>query len=441
MKKFALALILTILSLSNVHMQTSPDNILKARRFIELLSKGETAKAENFVGDEMKAKISEGQLGKIWRSLAPRFGSFRNLSKAKKQNINGFEVITLSGEFEKINVNVIISFDKAGMIQGFFLKPIEVYKTPNYAKPELFENRKVNIGSGEFSLPGNLMIPKSKKESPVVIIVHGSGPNDRDGTHVNSANKPYKDLALGLASKGVAALRYEKWTKQYGSKLAKVKSLTVKDEVIDDVILAVELLRKTEGINAKKIYVLGHSLGGYLIPRINKRSKNIEGFISFAGATQHLEDVYLEQNRYFAKLDGKISKEEQEKLNELKQIALKIKSLTVKDLDSSEFYLGAYSAYWIDLQKYEPPKEAKSIRKPFLILQGERDYQVTMVDFKNWKKELEGKESVTFRSYPKLNHIFMSGEGIPSPADYSKTNHVAEKVIDDIVHWILQLKK
>ena len=247
-------------------------------------------------------------------------------------------------------------------------------------------------------------------------------------------------MALGLASKGIAVLRYEKRTKQHGRKIAEDKTLTVKEETIDDVVYAVKRLEKHPKIDNKKIYVLGHSLGGYLIPRIEKRDKKIAGFISLAGATRDLEDIYLEQNTYFAKLDGHISMDEKAQLYKLKKVVKKIKSLTNKDLDSPKVYLGLHPRYWVDLQGYEPAKEAVSIKKPFLILQGERDYQVTNTDFKIWQKELKDKKNVAFKMYPKLNHLFMPGEGTPSPADYKKTNHVEKQVIDDIADWVLMKK-
>ena len=75
-----------------------------------------------------------------------------------------------------------------------------------------------------------------------------------------------------------------------------------------------------------------------------------------------------------------------------------------------------------------------------LILQGERDYQVTMEDFAGWKKALESRKDVTFISYPKLNHLFMEGEGKSIPAEYSTPGNVAVAVIDDIVKWIKALK-
>lgn len=449
MKKTTLILTLIVLCFSNVFMQTSDDTISKAKEFIDLLNKGEFSEAESLFSDEMKAKVTAEKLEEIWKSLPSQVGEFKGLGEAKSEKVKDSESITILGEFENVNLDIQLSFNKDGKIQGFFMKPAAVaekesaekYENPNYAKTELFAETEVTIGSGEFALPGTLTVPKGKRKFPAVIIVHGSGPNDRDGTHINPANKPYKDLAFGLASKGVAVLRYEKRTKQHGNKFAADKNLTVKEEAVDDALLAVELLQKTKNIDAKNVYVLGHSLGGYLIPRIAERGNKIAGFISFAGATQRLEDVILEQNRYFAMLDGEISKDEQAGLDKLKEVAMKIKSLTKQDIDSTEFYHGAYAAYWLNLQNYDPPKEARSIKKPFLILQGERDYQVTMTDFENWKKELKEKKNLTFKSYPKLNHLFMAGEGTPSPAEYSKTNHIEEKVISDIAVWILKNSK
>ncbi|MDQ3181836.1 MAG: alpha/beta fold hydrolase, partial [Acidobacteriota bacterium] len=317
----------------------------------------------------------------------------------------------------------------------------ETYKTPEYAKENLFQEKEVTVGVGEWALPASLTLPKGAGKFPVVVLVHGSGPNDRDETHLNPANKPFKDLAWGLASKGIAVLRYEKRTKQYGSRFAANNKFTIQEETVDDARSAVEMLLKIEEIDKQKIYVLGHSLGGYVIPRIGKRGKQIAGLIVFAGLTRPIEDVFLEQNNYFAMLDGTISKEERDGLDALKQFVARIKSLNKSDLNSSEFYIGAPVAYWLDLKNYNPPSEAKSLRQPILILQGERDYQVTMTDFQNWKTALKNKQNVTFKSYPQLNHLFMPSEGTSSPEDYKKTRHVSAEVISDIADWILKAKK
>jgi len=445
MSKIIVFFLLILFSLANVFAQNIGDNVFKAKTFVDLLAKKDFQTAETYFSDEVKAQLSVEKLAEVLNSLTPQVGNFKGQTGVKTEKINDMEVVVITVEFEKANLDFQISFDKNGKIGGFFFKPsqtpsknAETYKAPEYVQPDAFQEKEVTVGAGEWTLPATLTTPVGKGNFPVVVLVHGSGANDRDETHLNPANKPFKDLAWGLASKGIAVLRYEKRTKQYARQFAAIKNFTVKEETVDDALAAVELLRKTPQINPKKIYVLGHSLGGYLIPRIGARDTKIAGFISLAGATRPLEDMILEQNNHFAMLDGAVSKDEQAGLNQLKQLVTKIKSLKESDRNSTEFYFGAPAAYYLDLKNYNPPQEAKSLKQPILILQGERDYQVTMTDFQNWKNALGNKKSVTFKTYPKLNHLFMPGEGIPSPADYEKTNHVSAEVIGDIAAWILQ---
>jgi dienelactone hydrolase len=427
----------------NVFTQNT-DNISKAKLFVELLGKKDFQTAETYFNDQVKAQLSAAKLAEVLNSLTPQVGNFKDQTEVKTDKINELEIVVITVEYEKANLDFQMSFDKNGKIGGFFFRPsqtpnknAEAYKAPEYVRPNAFQEKELTIGAGtEWTLPATLTMPVGKGNFPVTVLVHGSGANDRDESHINPANKPFKDLAWGLASKGIAVLRYEKRTKQYPKQTTQIKNPTVNDETIDDALAAVELLRKTPQMDPKKIYVLGHSLGGYLIPRIAARDAKIAGFVSLAGTTRPLEDVILEQNIYFARLDGTVSKDEQVKLEQLKQISAQIKLLKESDRDSSADYLGIPASYWIDLKNYNPPLESKSLKRPILILQGERDYQVTMTDFQNWKTALGTKKSVTFKTYAKLNHLFMPGEGTPSPADYEKTNHVSHEVISDIATWI-----
>jgi len=322
-------------------------------------------------------------------------------------------------------------------VAGLFFAPGESlapYTPPGYVKPTSFSEKEVTVGSGEWALPGTLTMPVGPGPFPAVVLVHGSGPNDRDESI--GPNKPFRDLAGGLASKGIAVLRYEKRSRQYGVKLAGLSNLTVKEEVTDDAVAAVSLLRKTEGINPKQIYVLGHSLGGMLVPRIGLLDPNIAGLISLAGATRHLEDVIPDQMSYLASLDGSVSSEEQARIDDAKAQGNKIKSLKPSDAGSKTLYFGAPADYWLDLRDYDPPETAKSLKQRFLILQGERDYQVTMTDFQRWKAALGTKPNVVFKTYLQLNHLFIAGTGKSSPAEYDQPAHVDEQVILDLAEWI-----
>jgi dienelactone hydrolase len=271
---------------------------------------------------------------------------------------------------------------------------------------------------------------------PAVVLVHGSGPNDRDETAL--ANKPFRDLAWGLASQGVAVLRYDKRTRAHAAKTAKLPSFTVKEETVDDALAAVALVRRTPGVDPKRVFVLGHSLGGMLVPRIGAadREGQIAGFVVFAGATRPFEDEFLRQYEYLFGLDGQITPVEQKQLDEFRRQAARIKQLKLTDAaNANELLLFAAPAYWLDLRGYFPPAAAQ-LKQPLLILQGERDYNVTMDAFRDWQKELGARKGVTFKTYPKLDHLFLEGEGPARDADYARPRNIPKYVIDDIAAWM-----
>jgi len=247
-------------------------------------------------------------------------------------------------------------------------------------------------------------------------------------------NKPFRDLAWGLASQGIAVLRYDKRTKVYPQSFG--GTFTVKEETVDDAIVAVTQLRQVKEINPRKIFVLGHSLGGMMIPRIGKLDPTIAGLIVLAGNTRPFEDLLLEQTAYLISLDGSVSPEETAYLEALKRSVAKVRSPQLSQAKPAELLLGIPASYWLDLQGYYPPAVAKTLKQPLLILQGERDYQVTLADFQGWKTGLSGKQNVTFKTYTKLNHLFMPGEVKSNPEEYQVPGHVAKAVIDDIAAWI-----
>jgi dienelactone hydrolase len=326
--------------------------------------------------------------------------------------------------------------DSAGKIAGFFIVPPKQgagpeYTPPAYVHKEAFHEQDVTVGAGEWALPGTLSIPVGQGPFPALVLVHGSGPNDRDETV--GAGKPFRDLAWGLASRGIAVLRYEKRTRAHGAKLANVAGFTVQQETVDDALAAAGLLRHTAGIDPKRVFVLGHSLGGMLIPRIGRGDPQLAGLIVMAGAARPLEDIILEQVSYLAAADGQVTDTEKSQIESLRAEVARVKALKPGDTGTA---LGAPDSYWVDLHGYNPLEAARALKAPLLILQGERDYQVTMDNFELWKKALAGRPGVTFKTYPKLNHLFAEGEGKSIPADYEKPGHVAEAVVADVAGWI-----
>ena len=314
--------------------------------------------------------------------------------------------------------------------------PAAPYSVPSYADPAAYKEEDVKIGTAEWPLPATLTMPAGGKSYPAVVLVHGSGPNDRDQTV--GANKMFKDLALGLASRGIAVLRYDKRSRVHGAKLAALKSFTVKDEVLDDVGEALAWVGAHPAIDPRRIFVLGHSLGGMLIPRIVAANGTVAGAIVMAGAARPIEVALVEQTRYLAMLDGTISPAEQQQIDAMDQTAASIKALGDRDAPEGKLFAGAPASYWLDLRRYDAPAAAAGLKTRLLVLQGERDYQVTMAEFERWKRALGGRRDVTLRSYPALNHQFIAGSGPATPQEYQTPSHVAEDVIRDIAAWLRQ---
>lgn len=414
------------------------DFVILAREFVDLLSKGNFLEATKNFNNQMKS-VSSGKLRGLWETLTRQLGDFKNQGSVRTIRHQQYHIVFVTCKFEKSFIDVKIVFNSARLIAGLFFvpsKPVVHYYHPGYIKSGSFKEKEVTVGKGEWAIPGTLTIPTGKGPFPAIIFIHGSGPHDRDETL--GPNKPFRDLSWGLASQGVANLRYDKRTKVHTAKFGPIKdNITVKEEVIDDALAAVSLLRGAQGIDTKRIFLLGHSLGGMLIPRIGLLDSDIAGFIVMAGSTRPLEDVYLEQVSYIFSLDGTISEDEKMQLEQIKAQVTRVKDPQLSEsTPSANLPLGVSAEYWLDLRGYNPAELAENLRQPMLILQGARDYQVTLDDFQIWEKVLSSRENVQFKIYPKLNHLFIEGEERSTPEEYLTAGHVAEVVIDDIANWV-----
>ena len=406
-----------------------------ARALVDLLSKEDYASAVKNFDATMKKVLPPDKLKETWQGLLESTGPFKKQGKVRFERVKNYDVVYVTMHFARADLDARVVFDSDGKIAGLFFSPSKSdvpYKAPQYVVKNAFTDIELKIDSPVGKLPASLSLPKGEGQFPALILVHGSGPHDRDESI--GPNKPFRDLAWGLASKDIAVLRYEKRTKAFPVK--GLDTFTVQEDVIDDAVAAVALLHKQDKIARDKILVLGHSLGGTLAPRIAKQSQRVAGLILLAGASRPLEDLILEQVTYILSLDDSVSEKKKKALEELKK-----KVARVRDPDlapktpKEELPLGVAAPYWLSLRG-DPPAEAKKFKGPILVLQGERDYQVTLDDFRGWKKALDKRRNVTLKSYPALNHLFMVGKGKGRPEEYQKVGHVAVEVIDDIAAWI-----
>lgn len=410
----------------------------KAQALVESISEGDFTTPVAGFDATMASVMPPEKLEEAWKALIAKAGAFNGMGATRKEKADKYDIVYVTCNFEQGPIDVKVVFDSAGKVAGLFFVPsasTTKWEPPAYADESKFTEREVTVGSGEWALPGTLTMPKGAGPFPAVVLVHGSGPNDRDETL--GAIKPFKDLAWGLASQGVVVLRYEKRTKAHAEKMAPIlNSITVREETIDDAIAGAALLRNTEGVDPKKVFVLGHSLGGMLIPRIAMADPQVHGLIVMAGAARPLEDLIVEQTEYIASLDGSVSEQEKAQIDAIKAgVAIVKDPGLTPETPSSQLPLGMPAAYWLDLRDYNPPEAAKAIDKPILVLQGTRDYQVTMEDFALWQKALSSKPNVTFETYP-VNHAFVEGEGKSTPAEYQVAGHVSQAAVDDIANFV-----
>lgn len=413
--------------------------IAAANKLAEQLTTGEFDKVPESFNLTMKLLLSTAQLRAAWDGTTSVYGKFERIGESRAVSVDTYVIVFVTLEFARGKLDTKVAFDQNNRVTGLFFVPHGNYQTPDYVAVEKLSEIEVQIGKGFFPLSGTLTLPKGDGPFPSVVLVHGSGPNDRD--EAVGPNKPFRDLAHGLASQGIAVLRYEKRTRQYGLAMAVLSSsITVKGETIDDAVAAVDLLAAREKIDPKRIFVLGHSLGGYLLPRIIAAQPKIAGGVSLAGSTRPMEDLILEQTRYLLSLDGPPNADLEKQVQQLEQQIAKVKS---PDLDAktmgSELPLGVPASYWLDLRDYDPAAAAKELKVPLLILQGERDYQVTLADFARWKEALADNPNAKLITYPQLNHLFMPGKGKSTPVEYLTPGNVDEHVVRDISEWVLKM--
>jgi dienelactone hydrolase len=415
---FALVAILGIASVNATHAQES-QAVDHATRVLDLLEAGKFEEVAAEFNAKMAGAMPVSRLRDVWTTVSRQAGARTSIISQRVVTQATGNVTVVNGcQFERAALNVMLSFDAANKIAGMNISPRTPPAVASAAPASTrFTEESVTVGAGEWALPGTLSMPVGAVAAAVVL-VHGSGPNDRDETL--GPNKPFRDLAWGLADRGIAVLRYEKRTRQYGGKMAGNPNVTVREETTDDAILATALLRSHDRIDPKRIFVLGHSLGGTLAPRIAAEDRSVAGLISLAGATRPFVEVAREQLAYLA-------------------------SLTPGTIDPDEgltrLRRSAPEAYWKDLDAYRPAQTAATLTIPMLILQGERDYQVTLADLRGWREALAGHTGVTIKSYPTLNHLFLPGEGKSTPSEYEQAGHIPDFVLDDIADWIKKINK
>ena len=384
--------------------------------------------------DEMRTAVTAmgGPKG-LALSLAG-LGAVQRIETAYEAALSGYRTFHVPCVFAALSIDLIVVTEQgavAGLTTGAYtggqVPASDAYESVDLSLP---------VPALDGALPGTLTLPRGDGPFPAVVLVHGSGPSDRDETM--GQQKPFRDLAEGLAEAGAAVYRYDKRTYVYGARMAADHGITLVDETIEDACAAVRLLAGQPKIDPDRIFVLGHSLGGNAVPAIFRTLRDqgfaVRGCVMLAASPRSLDTLMREQYDFLYSLMPDVTPQQQAEkdalFRELDRLA------DPEALAENDLIAGVYAPYWQWLAAYDVPAAAQEMTCPCLLMQGEEDYQVTMTDFALWQAALSGRDNWRLVSFPGLTHAFTAGKKTEGPAAYTRPETMDSRVIREIADFI-----
>jgi hypothetical protein len=398
---------------------------------VDLLRAGRFAELREMFAPSLRPLVTAEALEAAWTAEVARHGAVTAVGTPVREPSG---LVRIPVTFEHGAAAVLVTVADGGALLGLQLgpaaaaEPVQPWQRPGYADPATFTEQDVPVGSGGLAVPGTLTLPTAAGPHPAIVLLTGSGPLDRDETV--GRNKPLKDLAWGLATRGVAVLRFDKVTYARRAELADVTDFTLDDEYVHHALAAAALLRRLPGVDPARVFVLGHSLGGTAAPRVAAADPELAGLVLLAGEAQPLHWATVRQLRYLRAAPQLVD-----------TVVKQAETVDSPDLSAAtpraDLPFGVPAGYWLDLRDYDPAALAATLGRPILVVQGGRDYQVTVADdLSRWRAALDGRPGVTIRVYEADNHLFFPGSGPSRPVEYEPAQHLDRAVVDDIATWL-----
>lgn len=428
-------LLFVVLLISTASFSQGVLNLLgRSQDLFKLLAEDKFTEAYGYFDPTFQAKVTETNIKELWAKLAEKMGKMENAGVVSSKTEGDFYTVVVEVTFANDTQNFLLAFNKTEKIVGLFLQPksAAAYTPPLYADTTLYKEKEVYVKTQGHNLVGMLTSPKKGTGFPLVVLVHGSGPQDMDETF--GPNKPLKDLALGLAARGIASIRYVKRTKVYPNDFS--GAFTVKEEVLDDAMAAIALARLMPEVNKKQMYLFGHSLGGMLAPRMAMQAPDLNGIILAAAPARTLTDIIVEQNKYMFSLAKDTTQAGKLMLDSVIKTLDKSRVTKLGTMKADSALLGLPASYWIDLNTYNQVETAKKLKQRIFIAQGGYDFQVSVTDYNLWNAALGKKKNVTLKLYPDLNHMLSPQKEKGTMQQYEVPASVSLTLVEDIANWI-----
>jgi hypothetical protein len=435
-KKNILAFVFILFAVANVLGQTNAKIVApRVQENLFLLKTEKYSSLMQRMDPTMKRMVDAEKLEGLWESLKMQYGNVIKIGTTEVKIKDTLYSTLTPISFEKAELGFRMVLDQQLLIAGLFLEPlVKDYSPPSWINAQGFYEVKKFVPTKAFPSEALLTLPNGASKSPVMVIIGGSGPTDKNLSM--GPNRIYQDIAWGLGMYGVASYRYDKRTRAFAAHMGNPDKITVAEEYLEDVKNIVAWLKQREDIDSNRIFLFGHSEGGYLIPWFCSEIPGLAGVIIGAGNYQRLADMLPYQLNYLLKLSDDDAPEKLLLEKELSKIPYAQKKLK-KDSPKDSLPLGMSAAYLMYLNAKAPANYLKALQPyPVLVVQGGRDYQVPVSEFELWKKNLASHKSADFIKYPALNHVFISGENPSIPQEYTEPGHVSKTFIEDLAKWI-----
>lgn len=311
-------------------------------------------------------------------------------------------IIRLNGSAIEVNGTLKDEQIKATFNQngGEFPLVLKRYKEQP-EQPVSYETLTVPVKDGDLTVA---LQKSSKKPSPVVLIIAGSGPTDKDGNSaIAGKNNSLKMLAEGLAQEGIASVRYDKrGIGDNASLLKKEEDISI-DQHVDDAVQIIHVLSANQAFSS--VHIIGHSEGS-LIGMLAAQKTNVASFVSIAGAGRRADTLLLEQ------LSGQLTPALTAETNMILAALKKGEQVQHVSPELQALFRPSVQPYMMSWLKYNPATELQHVEGRVLLIQGTTDIQVNATDAEALK---QGDEKAELLYLEGMNHILKN-----APEDRTK---------------------
>jgi pimeloyl-ACP methyl ester carboxylesterase len=449
------------------------DHERTAKQIVEWIEAGEHAKVRELFDDAMnKAIPNDALLAGMWTAIETQFGQYRQQLGISVQQQDPYTVVLVTCAFDKSPMDVRVVFDASDRLAGLQITPsqsADAYgerpQTPKPPFPYTEEEVRYPNSVGGIEIGGTLTLPPGEGPHPAVLLITGSGPQDRDETLFG--HKPFAVIADRLTREGIAVLRVD--DRGVGKTSGDPAKSTVEDHATD-VEAGLAFLAARPDIDAKRIGLIGHSEGGVIAPIVAARSDEVAFIVSLAGpgvsgaalnpmqvralleagggSKEIIDEIVAGQTELMTLLVADAPEEQlRDAVKKLALVAVKLQpGADPNDLDAAKAVgqqlVALLSPWFRSWAKIDPAVHLAKLDVPILVMIGDKDLQVPAdPNLAAIDAALAGKPNVRTEKLPGLNHLFQTASTGTMEEYVTLSETFAPAALDLLAQWVVETAK